>query len=179
MLGFPSHNANNRYGETMSYRIGLAVALALGSLSAQAGVLAVKAAHLVDVDHGKIIDHPVVLVDGERITAVGRELDVPADATVIDLGSATLLPGLIDVHEHLTADARIGAYESLGLSIPAQTLIGVKNARVTLEAGFTSIRNVGADGFADVALRDAINRGDIPGPRMRVSGPLLGITGGH
>src|SRR5215469_11240121 len=70
-------------------------------------------------------------------------------------------------------------YESLAISVPREALIGAKNARVTLDAGFTTVRNVAADGYADVALRDAINAGDVPGPRMLVSGPPLGITGGH
>jgi imidazolonepropionase-like amidohydrolase len=85
---------------------------------------------------------------------------------------------LIDAHTHLTFDPQFG-YESLAISVPREALIGAKNARVTLEAGFTTVRNVAASGYADVALRDAINAGDVPGPRMLVSGPPLGITGGH
>jgi len=99
--------------------------------------------------------------------------------TVIDLGSATLLPGLIDAHVHLTGDPEQSGYKSLGISVPRQTLTGAKNARLTLEVGFTTVRNVGAASYSDVALRDAINAGEIPGPRMLVSGPALGSTGGH
>lgn len=89
-----------------------------------------------------------------------------------------MLPGLIDAHTHVTFDPKFG-YEQLGISIPKEALIGAKNAKITLEAGFTTIRNVGASGYTDVALRDAINEGMLPGPRMLVSGPPLSITGGH
>src|SRR5256884_2550323 len=98
---------------------------------------------------------------------------------LIDLPNATVLPGLTDARTHLTGDPRNIGYQSLGISIPRATLTGARNARLTLEAGFTTVRNVGAEGYSDVALRDAINAGDIPGPRMLVSGPALGITGGH
>ena len=98
---------------------------------------------------------------------------------MINLPSATCLPGLIDVHTHLTGDPRDAGYESLGVSVPRQAITGAKNARVTLHAGFTTVRNVGAGAYTDVALRDGINAGDVEGPRMLVSGPPLGITGGH
>ena len=143
--------------------------------------IAVKAAHLIDAKAGRVLDQQVVLIVGERIEKVGsaKEIQVPAGATVIDLGSATLLPGLIDAHVHLTGDPQHSGYKSLGISVPRQTLTGAKNARLTLEVGFTTVRNVGAAGYSDAALRDAINAGEIPGPRMIVSGPALGSTGGH
>jgi imidazolonepropionase-like amidohydrolase len=143
--------------------------------------IAVKAAHLIDAKAGRVLEQQVVLIVGERIEKVGsaKEIQVPAGATVIDLGSATLLPGLIDAHVHLTGDPQHSGYKSLGISVPRQTLTGAKNARLTLEVGFTTVRNVGAAGYSDVALRDAINAGEIPGPRMIVSGPALGSTGGH
>jgi imidazolonepropionase-like amidohydrolase len=136
--------------------------------------------HVLDVKTGKLLsDQTLVIADG-KIVSVGAsaETKAPADAVRIELPNATLLPGLIDAHTHLTMDPRFG-YEELGVSIPREALIGAKNARITLQAGFTTVRNVAADGYTDVALRDAINAGDVPGPRMLVSGPALGITGGH
>jgi imidazolonepropionase-like amidohydrolase len=140
----------------------------------------IRAGKLFDPVSGRLLDSPVVLISRNHIEAVGsRDLATPANARTIDLGSATLLPGFIDVHTHLTFDAGGGGYESLGISIPRAALTGAKNARLTLLAGFTTVRNVGAEGYADVALRDAIDAGDVIGPRMQVSGPPLGITGGH
>jgi len=141
----------------------------------------IKAAHLVDVKAGRVLDQQVVLITGDRIEKVGPagEVKVPPEATVIDLGTATLLPGLIDCHVHLTSDPENSGLKSLGISVPREALTGAKNARLTLLAGFTTVRNVGATGYSDAALRDSINAGEIPGPRMLVSGPALGSTGGH
>jgi imidazolonepropionase-like amidohydrolase len=132
---------------------------------------------MLDVRSGTLVDDAVITFAGGRITDIGHGAGAPAGA--IDLTGATCMPGLIDVHDHLTADPKDSGYQSLGVSVPRETLRGVKNARLTLFAGFTTVRNVGADGWSDVALRDAINDGDIEGPRMLVSGPPLGITGGH
>jgi len=142
--------------------------------------IVLRASKLFDPQAGRLLDHPVIVVSGDKIQSV-RIGDVPVQtgATVIDLGNATLLPGFIDVHTHLTMNVGGGGYEGLGTSIPRSALIGAKSARLTLMAGFTTVRNLGAEGYADVALRDAINAGDVAGPRMQVSGPPLGITGGH
>jgi imidazolonepropionase-like amidohydrolase len=140
----------------------------------------VHAGKLADVKSGKLLSDQAVVIQGDKIVSLGPASEVKPAASdkVIDLPNATVLPGLIDVHTHLTGDPSFG-YESLAISIPREALTGAKNARVTLNAGFTTVRNVGASGYTDVALRDAINAGDVPGPRMLVSGPALGITGGH
>jgi imidazolonepropionase-like amidohydrolase len=140
----------------------------------------IHAGHVLDVKTGKLLPDQMLVIEDGKIISVGDAAGTkaPADALRVELPNATVLPGLIDAHTHLTMDPTFG-YAELGISIPRETLIGAKNARITLNAGFTTVRNVGANGFTDVALRDAINAGDIPGPRMLVSGPLLGITGGH
>lgn len=160
-------------------RTGLALGLAISCASAVAAPIAIKAGRLVDVVQGRVIEDAVILVEGERIAAVGKNLSIPAGARVIDLSNATVLPGLVDAHEHLSSDPDDGAYPALGISVPRSAVTGVKNARITLEAGFTTVRNVGADGYADIALRDGVNEGDIPGPRIQAAGISLGITGGH
>ena len=140
----------------------------------------VHAGKLVDVKTGKLLSDQIVVIQGDKIASVGPASEVTPSSSdkIIDLPHATVLPGLIDVHTHLTGDPSFG-YESLAISIPREALTGAKNARITLNAGFTTVRNVGASGYTDVALRDAVNAGDVPGPRMLVSGPALGITGGH
>ncbi len=141
----------------------------------------IKAGQLIDVLEGSALSNQVIVIENERIINVANAADVtiPDGATVIDLSDKTVMPGLIDMHVHLTSDHRFHGYEGLSISVPRSALYGVLNARKTMNAGFTTVRNVGASGYADVALRDAINDGEIDGPRMRVSGPSLGITGGH
>ncbi|MEW9798281.1 Xaa-Pro dipeptidase [Alteromonas sp. CYL-A6] len=144
-------------------------------------VTVITADRMIDVNAGAVIQQAAIVVKGNTIVAAGKrnQVSLPDGATVIALGDATLMPGLMDMHVHLTSDAATHGYKRLGVSVPRATLLGVKHARATLMAGFTTVRNVGAPGFADVALRDAINDGDIAGPRMFVSGPALGVTGGH
>jgi imidazolonepropionase-like amidohydrolase len=148
-----------------------------GAISAQtAGRTILRAGKLLDVRSGRVLTSQAIVIEGDKIVSVGpaSELKASPSDNVIDLPKATVLPGLIDAHTHLTFDPHFG-YETLAISVPREALTGAHNARLTLEA----VRNVGARGYSDVALRDAINAGDVPGPRMLVSGPALSITGGH
>ena len=154
----------------------LLLAATVGASAAPGG--AVRCGKLLDVRTGQLLSDQVVTFDGDGIIMSVA----PASSAVvstIDLSKATCLPGLIDVHTHVTGDPGDTGYRGLGISVPRQVVTGVKNARLTLHAGFTTIRNVGAENFTDVAVRDGVNAGEIEGPRMLVSGPALGITGGH
>lgn len=154
--------------------------LCLLATAANAAV-AINAGQLLDVVSGRLLSDRTIIVVDDRIVAVGRtgSVELPRDAELVDLSDMTVLPGLIDSHVHLTGDPDAQGYGNLAASVPRNALFGAANATRTLRAGFTAVRNVGAGGFADIALRDAINHGDVPGPRMRASGPSLGITGGH
>jgi len=158
--------------------VGLLIIVAVTAVAQQVpNRIVIRAGHLLEVKTGKMLENQTIVVEGERIVSIGGA--VPAGAKAIDLPNATVLPGMIDVHTHLTMDPEDLGLRGLTISVPRQALKGAKNARATLLAGFTTVRNVHAEGYSDVALRDAINAGDVPGPRMLVSGPALGITGGH
>jgi imidazolonepropionase-like amidohydrolase len=139
------------------------------------------AARLLDVKTGTTLSDQVIVIEGDKIATVGPAKSVKAtgDGQLIELPKATVLPGLIDCHVHLTISPNLFGPAGLHMSYPRSALLGARNARITLEAGFTTVRNVAADGYSDIALRDAINAGDVPGPRMFASGPALSITGGH
>jgi imidazolonepropionase-like amidohydrolase len=166
--------------------LALSLLLSPSLLTAQQGEhkrVLIRAGRLVDARAGRVQTDQAILIEGDRIKEVGPAQAmmsrVPAGTEVIDLSNATVLPGMIDAHTHLTGNPDQIGYSSLGISVPREALFGARNARLTLEAGFTTVRNVGADGYSDIALRDAINDGDIPGPRMDASGPAIGVTGGH
>lgn len=144
-------------------------------------VVYVLAGHMIDVVDGRVSSDQTILIRGDRIEKIAprNELPAPDGAEVVDLSNATVLPGLIDAHAHLTGSSKRHGYAALGWSSTRSALFGVNAAGRTLNAGFTTVRNLGAGGYGDVALRDAIDDGDVPGPRMLVSGPALGITGGH
>ena len=143
-------------------------------------VIAIRAGRLIDVDAGRVVENAVIVVRGERIAAVGPDVAVPAGAEVIDLSGHTVMPGFIDAHTHLDGDPSGGYSDHRLHEWPGYaTIVGVKNARKTLLAGFTTVRNVGSDEWADIALRDAIQNGLVPGPRILAAGYSLGITGGH
>jgi imidazolonepropionase-like amidohydrolase len=142
-----------------------------------------KAAHLFDGRSGKLVSPGLVLVQGSRIVGVGADAAIPTGAKVIELGDATLLPGYIDAHTHIADDHddnwAQGFYDGM-LRFPVeQSFHAGRNAKVTLQAGVTSARDLGAGDFVDVALRNAINAGLTEGPRMLVAGHALGSTGGH
>ena len=141
----------------------------------------VRTGHLLDVKTGAEPAAQTIIVIGDRIASIAPTASTPKHAgdTEIDLTRYTVMPGLIDVHTHLTLANNFDPYFELSMTPAKEAIIGVENAKVTLEAGFTTVRNVGASSFTDVALRDEINEGHIPGPHMQVSGPALSITGGH
>src|SRR5437667_5150781 len=141
----------------------------------------IRAGRVLNVRTGECRANQAIVIAGDKIAQIAPSSEVPAAAgdTTIDLPDATLLPGLIDMHTHLTFDLNSLGYQGLSISTAREALHGARNARRTLEAGFTTVRNLGAKDYADIALRDAINDGDVIGPRMVASGPALGITGGH
>jgi len=158
-----------------------AAALALVATAAHAETYAIQAGHLI-VDAAKPARGPstVIVTDG-RITRIDDGATAPGGATVVDLRTKTVMPGLIDVHVHLTSDAGLAWYESLRpkYSEGYAAVTGIKNALITARAGFTTLRDVGSGGTAALAVRDAIRDGSVPGPRLQVSGQPLSMIGGH
>jgi imidazolonepropionase-like amidohydrolase len=140
-----------------------------------------RAARLLDIESGKIITPGEVLVQGERIAAVGPSVKPPAGAEVIELGDCTLLPGLIDAHVHLFLHPGAEDLQTIQESVPQRTISALLAARDDLMAGFTAERDMGTEGAgsADTAVRNEIDQGAIPGPRLRISGNAVDIVGGH
>ena len=143
--------------------------------------IVLHAARLLDVATGELIAPGEVLVEGDHIRAVGKSVDHPANAKVIDLGDVTLLPGLIDAHVHLFLHPGAEDLQTVQESVPWRTLVATEAAKADLLAGFTAERDMGTEGAgsADTAVRDAIDQGMIPGPRLRISGNAIDILGGH
>lgn len=159
----------------------LSVGLLISTASNASNVL-LSADYLLDVKSGELIENPAILIADNSIAEVATRdsITAPEGAETIHLAGKTLLPGFMDMHVHLSsADKSISFLESRLQSVPRKTVNAVKNARTTLLAGFTSVRNVGATDYTVIAVRDAINVGDVPGPRIWATGPSLGITGGH
>jgi len=158
------------------------LALALfGAAGLQAKQTLINADGYVDVATGETVQYISVLVEDNKIIKIGTQGQVRADkdAEVINLSGKTLVPGLMDMHVHLTGDAEDNFLASKGNSVPRQTVKAVKNAKKTLMAGFTTVRNLGAKGYSVIAVRDGINAGEVVGPRIWAAGHSVSITGGH
>jgi imidazolonepropionase-like amidohydrolase len=150
------------------------------SAAASAETTLLTGGHVIDVERGTVMkDHDILVEDG-AIKAIGRKGTLGASgAEKVDMKGAFLLPGLSDSHVHLTSRSDLHGYRRLAVSTPRSAISGVANAEKTLRAGFTTVRNLGGPGFADVDLKDAIDTGEIPGPRIIPAGQSIGITGGH
>ena len=149
-------------------------AATIAAVPAAAKTVVVTAARLIDVERGRAVDDPVIVITDGRIAAVtgrgGARPVIPPDAERIDLPGKTLLPGLIDMHVHLDADARISGYRRLDYTDSFWQAVGVANAKAMLMAGFTTVRNVGSSDYNDVGLKQAIDAGYVPGPRVVPAG---------
>jgi imidazolonepropionase-like amidohydrolase len=157
-----------------------ALTLSVAVLPAHADTVVVTADRMLDVVSGKVVDHPQITVTDGRITAIGAQgTAVPAGARRVNLTGMTLLPGLIDLHVHLTSDPHYSGYRGLEFTDNYWTVVGVANAKKTLEAGFTTVRNVGSANFDDVAIKQGIENGVITGPRIVPATYAIGATGGH
>lgn len=162
-------------------RFAAATLLALGALhAAHAEVTAIRAGRLIDTETGRVLDHQTIIVRDGLVESVGPSVTAPAEAKVVDLSDYTVLPGLIDMHTHLTIDPNAkDPLTELGHTAAERAFGALPNARKVLMAGFTTVRDLGSyRALVDVALRDAINRGDVVGPRMYVVGAYITITGG-
>ncbi len=154
--------------------------LLAGSLSAQTKTTIIKAGRLIDTENGKVLLNQLILIENDTIKAVGSNIKIPADSKIIDLSKATVLPGLIDCHTHITAQPSGDYYGDIFRKTPMDYAVTAHiYAKKTLEAGFTTCRDVGAAAFIDVSLRNAINKAEIVGPRLLVATLFIGSTGSH
>ncbi len=151
------------------------------AVPASAETIHITAARMIDVETGAVVPHPMIDVADGRIIGItdARTAALKSNERVIDLGNRTILPGLIDMHVHLTSLAEIGGYRGLQYTDSFWSAVGVANAKKTLDAGFTTVRNVGSADFQDVGLREAIDGGWVPGPRIVTATYAIGATGGH
>jgi imidazolonepropionase-like amidohydrolase len=158
-----------------------ALVAAAQSQTGAAHPVVLHAARLLDVESGRIVKPGEVLVQGERIVEVGSKVAHPVGAEIIDLGDTTLLPGLIDAHVHLFLHPGAEDLQTVEESVPQRTILAILAARADLMAGFTAERDMGTEGAgsADTAVRNAIDQGFVPGPRLRISGNAVDILGGH
>ena len=162
-------------------KLTLTIAICCGLLSVQsiAESIILNPYQILNVQSGQLYKAQI-LVENGKIIQIGSNLNKKtAEAKVINLPDLTLMPGLMDAHVHLMGNTELKGYAGIGESSQLATIYGVKNAKHTLLAGFTTVRDVGAGNFSDVALKEAINKGVVIGPTLFVSGPALGITGGH
>ena len=173
--------SNSKITIALTLALGAAPLFAQTTTTAAAARTLVRAGHLVDVKTGNLLVAQTIVVVGDKIQSIAPSASVQAQPgdKVVDLGGLTVLPGLIDVHTHLTMNPDFDPFLEVTSTRAKEAINGVTNARTTLMAGITTVRNVHAAGFVDVDLRDAINSGQVPGPHMLVSGPALSITGGH
>jgi imidazolonepropionase-like amidohydrolase len=177
MIDWQQANNRERFVRNMAI---LAAGFLVVANHAAADTVVVSADRMLDVIAGRVIERPQITITDGRISAVaGQGSPVPAGARRIELPGMTLLPGLIDMHVHLTSDPRYSGYRKLEFTDNFWTVVGVANARRTLEAGFTTVRNVGSHNFDDVALKQGIEQGYIPGPRIVPATYAIGATGGH
>lgn len=157
-----------------------AASLAALALGAAAETTLLSGGHIIDVERGVVLKSQDILIEDGRIKAIGKAGSLgAAGATKIDMQGAYLLPGLSDSHVHLTSRSDLHGYRRLAVSTSRSAISGVANAEKTLRAGFTTVRNLGAPGFTDIDLKDAIDSGEVPGPRIIPAGQSIGITGGH
>ena len=177
------HAQAGKFAERFVHSIAATVVALSLAAAAQppAAPIVLHAARLLQIDTGTLLQPGEILVQGERILAVGTSVQHPQGARIIDLGDATLLPGLIDAHVHLFLHPGAEDLQTFEESVPWRTLLAAHAAKADLLAGFTTERDMGTEGAgsADTAVRDAINAGFIPGPRLRISGNAITILGGH
>lgn len=171
----------SRWGVAFAAVLAILAGMAITATAQAPKRTVIRAGRVLNVRTGELKTNQAIVIEGDKIAQIAPSSQVTAGPgdTTIELPDATLLPGLIDMHTHLTFELSSLSYEGLKISTAREALHGARNSRRTLEAGFTTVRNVGANDYADIALRDAINDGDVIGPRIVASGPAIGITGGH